>query len=64
LRELILLSPHTVSYFNDLPARDLQAVGSTTASTEGDVVDKMFVALGLADCVTSDQAYSHCEANR
>lgn len=59
LRQLILLSPVIVSYFNDLPARDFSAAGSR----QGDIVDKSFLALPLELCIASDPAYSHCEEN-
>ncbi len=59
LRQLILLSPFVVSYFNDLPASDFSAAGSR----QGDIVDKVFLALPLELCIASDPAYSHCEAN-
>jgi hypothetical protein len=59
LRQLILLSPVIVSYFNDLPARDLSAAGSR----QGDTINKVFLALPLELCIASDPAYSHCEEN-
>jgi hypothetical protein len=59
LRQLILLSPVIVSYFNDLPDRDFSAAGSR----QGDIVDKSFLALPLELCIASDPAYSHCEEN-
>jgi hypothetical protein len=59
LRQLILLSPVIVSYFNDLPNRDLSAAGSR----QGDNLDKVFLALPLELCIASDRAYSHCEEN-
>ena len=59
LRQLVLLSPFIVSYFNDLPAKKLSAAGST----QGTVVDKAFIALPLELCIAHDPAYSHCEGN-
>jgi hypothetical protein len=60
LRQLILLSPFIVSYFNDLPHRDFLAAGSS----EGELVHKVFLALPLELCVATDPAYSHCENNQ
>jgi hypothetical protein len=59
LRELMLLSPYIVTYFDQLPARDMQAAGST----EGSVVDKIFFPLDLELCIPAEVAYVHCEAN-
>jgi hypothetical protein len=59
LRQLILLSPVIVSYFNDLPDRGFSAAGSR----QGDKLDKAFLALPLELCIAIDRAYSHCEEN-
>jgi hypothetical protein len=59
LRELMLLSPYIVTYFDQLPARDMEAAGST----EGSVVDKIFFPLDLELCIPAEVAYVRCEAN-
>lgn len=59
LRQLILLSPYVISYFNEIPGRDISAAGSIQAG----VPDKVFFALPLELCVAGDPVYSHCEEN-
>jgi hypothetical protein len=59
LHELILLSPYIVTYFDQLPARDIGVAGST----EGLVVDKSFLSLKLELCISAEVVYVHCEAN-
>ena len=57
LRELIVYSPFIVDYFNDMPNKNLSALGSMI----GAVPDKHFSALPLERCITGDPAYSKCE---
>jgi hypothetical protein len=59
LHELILLSPYIVTYFDQLPARDIGVAGST----EDLVVDKSFLSLKLELCISAEVVYVHCEAN-
>ncbi len=55
----MLFSPYIVTYFNQLPARDVGAGGST----EGTAVDKGFFSLNLELCDPAEVAYVHCDAN-
>lgn len=59
LRQLILLSPFIVTFFNDMPGRDFSVAGSTI----GGHVDKSFIALPLELCAASDPAYFRCDDN-
>jgi hypothetical protein len=59
LRELMLLSPYIVEYFNQLPAKDMWASGSIT----GTIPYKNFYPLSLEFCEPTDVSYAHCEAN-
>jgi hypothetical protein len=60
LRDLMLLSPYIVDYFNQLPARDIWAGGSTN----GGVPDKSFFPLSLDFCEPRDGDYVHCETTQ
>jgi len=59
VREDIIFSPFIVSYFNNQPSRDFTAAGYR----DGKVVNKVFIALPLELCLTTDVAYVDCKMN-